>query len=254
MEHGLRLVPLRLAADLAREFFAEHRGRPSLECSLDDLPRRLECEDELLGAARRALVVLPANAARRIGEGRALRAALLEDTAEPVDPRARGMSGDRPDRPIAGPGPELQLLVAQTADRVDETAVVLAPALIERSDSPAHSEIVRVGLTKVRCLCPPGDGTLEQMRSLLAFVLVLAGCTSQPSAPAQVPTSSPIALPSFAQLSATSGTAVWALVAGTHLSRSLDRGDTWVERSLPPGVANIEVSFADDTIGVLLSP
>ena len=91
------------------------------------------------------------------------------------------------------------------------------------------------------------------MRPLLAFVLVLAGCTSQPSAPTPVPTRSPIGLPSFAQLSAAGGTAVWALVAGTHLFRSLDRGDTWVERSLPPGLANIEVSFADDTIGVLLS-
>ena len=91
------------------------------------------------------------------------------------------------------------------------------------------------------------------MRPLLAFVLVLAGCTSQPSAPTPVPTSSPIALPSFAQLSAPSGTVVWALVAGTRLFRSLDRGDTWAERSLPPGLANIEVSFADDTIGVLLS-
>src|SRR5438046_5561103 len=91
------------------------------------------------------------------------------------------------------------------------------------------------------------------MRRLVACVLVLAGCTSQPNAPAQIPTKSPITLPSFAQLSATSGTVVWALVAGTRLFRSLDRGDTWVERSLPPGLANIEVSFADDMNGVLLS-
>jgi photosystem II stability/assembly factor-like uncharacterized protein len=94
------------------------------------------------------------------------------------------------------------------------------------------------------------------MRALLLLVLVLSACTSQPNAsisPTQRPTSSPIALPSFAQLSAPSGTVVWALVAGTHLFRSLDRGDTWAERSLPPGLANIEVSFADDVIGVLLS-
>ena len=92
------------------------------------------------------------------------------------------------------------------------------------------------------------------MRPLLALVLVLAGCTSQPN-PAASPTTSPapIALPTVAQLSAPSSTVVWALVAGTRLFRSLDRGDTWVERSLPPGLANIEVSFADDTIGVLLS-
>jgi photosystem II stability/assembly factor-like uncharacterized protein len=112
------------------------------------------------------------------------------------------------------------------------------------------------------------------MRALLLLVLVLAACTTQPNAgasptpsptasptatPTQTPTSSPIAspspiaLPSFAQLSAPSGTVVWALVAGTRLFRSSDRGDTWAERSLPTGLANIEVSFADDTNGLVLS-
>ena len=98
------------------------------------------------------------------------------------------------------------------------------------------------------------------MRALLLLVLVLTACTNQPSA-SGVPTPAgsgkasptPIALPSFAQLSAPSGTVVWALVAGTRLFRSSDRGDTWVERSLPPGQANIEVSFADDSNGLLLS-
>jgi photosystem II stability/assembly factor-like uncharacterized protein len=47
---------------------------------------------------------------------------------------------------------------------------------------------------------------------------------------------------------------VWALVAGTRLFRSSNRGDTWVERSLPPVLANVEVSFADDTNGFLLNP
>ena len=112
------------------------------------------------------------------------------------------------------------------------------------------------------------------MRALLLLVLVLTACTTQPNAAAsptasrtasptatatQTPTSSPtaspspIALPSFAQLSAPSGTVVWALVAGTRLFRSSDRGDTWVERSVPAGLTNIEVSFADDTSGLLLS-
>jgi photosystem II stability/assembly factor-like uncharacterized protein len=46
---------------------------------------------------------------------------------------------------------------------------------------------------------------------------------------------------------------VWALVAGTRLFSSSDRGDTWAERSVPGGLFNIEVSFADDTNGLLLS-
>jgi photosystem II stability/assembly factor-like uncharacterized protein len=112
------------------------------------------------------------------------------------------------------------------------------------------------------------------MRALLVLVLLVTACTTErnaatsptptpnPSAsatPTQTPTSSPtpspspIALPSFAQLSVPSGTVVWALVAGTRLFRSSDRGDTWTERSLPTTLANVEVSFADETNGLLLT-
>src|SRR5439155_3362729 len=117
------------------------------------------------------------------------------------------------------------------------------------------------------------DETLKTMRLLLLVVLLLTACSNQPaatsptpsptasltptptvtSAPSATPSPSPITLPSFAGLSAPSGTVVWALVAGTRLFRSSDRGDTWVERSLPTGVANVEVAFADDTNGLLLS-
>jgi len=113
------------------------------------------------------------------------------------------------------------------------------------------------------------------MRALLLLVVVLTACTTErnvatsptpsPTAsatatPTQTPTSSPtaspspITLPSFAQLSAPSGTVVWALVAGTRLFRSSDRGDTWVERSFPTGLANPEIAFADGTNGLLLNP
>lgn len=83
--------------------------------------------------------------------------------------------------------------------------------------------------------------------------------TATPSAtppPSTVSTAkaTPITLPSFAQLSVPSANVVWALVGGTRLFRSSDRGDTWVERTIPPGLANVEVSFADDTNGLLLSP
>ena len=79
--------------------------------------------------------------------------------------------------------------------------------------------------------------------------------TSNPTAPPSPSVSAtPITLPSFAQLSAPSGTVLWALVAGTRLFRSSDRGDTWMGRTIPPGLTNVEVSFADDTNGLLLSP
>ena len=115
---------------------------------------------------------------------------------------------------------------------------------------------------------------LKVMRALIVLVLFLTACSNQPAAtsptptpsptavattaapsptPTASPSPSPITLPSIAQLSAPSGTVVWAFVAGTRLFRSSDRGDTWTERSLPTGLANVEVSFASDTNGLLLS-
>src|SRR6267143_1189130 len=120
-----------------------------------------------------------------------------------------------------------------------------------------------------------GRETLDGMRALVLLVIVLTACTTTPNAATsptssptasatatatQTPTSSPtpsptpISLPSIAQLSAPSGAVVWALVAGTRLFRSSDRGDTWVERSLAVRLANVEVAFADDTNGLLLNP
>jgi photosystem II stability/assembly factor-like uncharacterized protein len=78
--------------------------------------------------------------------------------------------------------------------------------------------------------------------------------TSASASTAPGSSATPIPMPSFAQLSAPSGTVVWALVAGTRLFRSSARGDTWVERTIPPGLADVEVSFADETNGFLLSP
>jgi len=67
--------------------------------------------------------------------------------------------------------------------------------------------------------------------------------------PAPSPTPTLIPLPSFADLSAPSGTVVWAFVAGTRLFRSTDRGDTWTERPLPPQPVNGAVAFIDDHEG-----
>src|SRR5438309_11510424 len=111
------------------------------------------------------------------------------------------------------------------------------------------------------------------MRALLLLVLVLTACTTQPNAGAsptpsptasptatatQSPTSSPtpspspISLPSFAQLSTPSGTVVWALVAGTRLFRSSDRGDTWEERGLPRVPNPQSFAFVNEREGFLL--
>jgi len=59
-------------------------------------------------------------------------------------------------------------------------------------------------------------------------------------------------LPSFAQLSAPSGTVVWALVAGTRLFRSSDRGDTWQERALPSVTSPQSLAFVSEREGFLL--
>src|SRR5438034_7689619 len=113
------------------------------------------------------------------------------------------------------------------------------------------------------------------MRAVFVLALFLAACSNQPNAatsptptpgatsttapPSPTPTASsspspsPISLPSIAQISAPSATVVWALVGGTRLFRSSDRGDTWAERSLPTGLANIEVAFANDSSGLLLA-
>ena len=110
----------------------------------------------------------------------------------------------------------------------------------------------------------------------VVLAVVLAGCAAQPAAspvpiatvavasptqtptpttpprtasPPPTPTATLIALPSFAALSAASGTVLWALVAGTRLFRSTDRGDSWTERPLPPRAPNAEIAFVDDHEG-----
>lgn len=113
------------------------------------------------------------------------------------------------------------------------------------------------------------------VRTALLLVLCLASCSTPRSAspspslspsasalpttsvptptPTSSPSTSPIPLPTIAQLSAPTGTVLWALVGGTRLFRSTDRGDTWTERTIPTGVANLEIAFADDTNGLILT-
>ena len=114
-------------------------------------------------------------------------------------------------------------------------------------------------------------------RILIPALLVLGTACSPPppasstltvtppasTAPASTPTASPsptgsptpITLPSTAQLSAPSATVVWALVAGTRLFRSSDRGDTWDERPVPTDpLGQNEVAFISQIEGWLARP
>ena len=64
-----------------------------------------------------------------------------------------------------------------------------------------------------------------------------------------------IALPANAQLSASSGSVLWALMVDQYLYRSLDGGATWQQRPLPPNAAigfpRPEISFVSDLEGWL---
>lgn len=70
-----------------------------------------------------------------------------------------------------------------------------------------------------------------------------------PSAPARTP----IPLPATLQLSVPAGSStVWTVIAD-RLFRSLDRGDSWQERPVPPAATNPRISFVSDGEGWLLS-
>jgi photosystem II stability/assembly factor-like uncharacterized protein len=64
-----------------------------------------------------------------------------------------------------------------------------------------------------------------------------------------------IALPANAQLSASSGGVLWALMIDQYLYRSIDGGVTWQQRPLPPNAAigfpRPEISFVSDQEGWL---
>lgn len=68
-----------------------------------------------------------------------------------------------------------------------------------------------------------------------------------------VSTATPISLPTFVQLAAAGNGVVWALVAGTRLFRSTDRGVTWTEQSPPAQgqLPNPLIAFVSGTEGWL---
>ena len=80
-----------------------------------------------------------------------------------------------------------------------------------------------------------------------------AAPTATATASAQ-PSGTPIALPTTAQIAAAGNGVVWVFVNGDHLFRSTDKGDTWTQRTLPPGVSsNARVAFVNANDGWLMS-
>jgi photosystem II stability/assembly factor-like uncharacterized protein len=74
------------------------------------------------------------------------------------------------------------------------------------------------------------------------------------SSPGTSPSASPIPLPNTAQVAAAGDGVVWMAVSSDHLFRSLDRGATWVERSLPSPRTAGSIAFVNDRDGWLLDP
>lgn len=82
-----------------------------------------------------------------------------------------------------------------------------------------------------------------------------AGATATATAtPRGTPTPTAVALPTYVQLNAPAAKVVWALVAQSRLFVSSDRGDTWVERTLPLREPGALISFVSEREGWLFSP
>jgi photosystem II stability/assembly factor-like uncharacterized protein len=96
--------------------------------------------------------------------------------------------------------------------------------------------------------CSPSATTPSPSPSLTATTAPTRTATPSPAAA----TPSPIPLPTFVTLSAPSADVLWALVAGSHLFRSSDRGATWQERTPPAGVQIEDMAFASDREGWLV--
>ena len=108
-----------------------------------------------------------------------------------------------------------------------------------------HRLAVLVGLI-VACSAPPAATPSASLSPTLPPASPAPTSTASPTPPS---IATPIPLPNVAQVSAPSGAVVWAIVGGTRLFRSTDRGDTWQERPLPAEPINGQVSFVGDREG-----
>ena len=94
----------------------------------------------------------------------------------------------------------------------------------------------------------PTSSALGESEATGAPVAVGTVAPTQAAAAAGVPAALPPVV-----LSAPSENVVWALIDGTHLYRSVDRGATWDQRGLPAGQSFAELSFLDEREGWILT-
>lgn len=75
--------------------------------------------------------------------------------------------------------------------------------------------------------------------------------TATAASPLATATTTPVPLPTFVDIWAPTSNVVWVLVAGDHLFRSIDRGNMWEERQLPPHKEfnGFTVSFSSEREG-----
>jgi photosystem II stability/assembly factor-like uncharacterized protein len=110
-----------------------------------------------------------------------------------------------------------------------------------------------IALVLLMTACAPSSASPSPSATTTFTVTVRPTATpSSPPPASAAPT--PITLPSIATISATSGDFVWALVAGTRLFRSSDRGATWEERGVPPSIPIGDIAFINALQGWLSSP
>lgn len=123
----------------------------------------------------------------------------------------------------------------------------MRPSMSPRGFAAAISLVILVAVTS--CSPQPAAST-PTSGSPSAPVTASPSATATPTA-AVTALRTTVPLPSFAEISAPSGTVVWALVGGVLLFRSLDRGDTWEQRPLPASLQNPEIAFVNDREGWL---
>jgi photosystem II stability/assembly factor-like uncharacterized protein len=93
----------------------------------------------------------------------------------------------------------------------------------------------------------PSHGPRTSSSALAATQIPLATPASVTTPAA---TATRIVTPTFVDISAAPANVLWLLVAGDHLFRSADAGDSWEEHRLPPGSSTSgAISFVDDHEG-----
>ena len=119
----------------------------------------------------------------------------------------------------------------------------------------ADARFMRIGLTIVVLLVScsgdvavtVGPGSNSAVSPSISAPPPTSAASVSSTSPTKGPPT-PIPLPSFADVAAAGNSVVWTLVAGDHLFRSLDRGETWEERIIPAARV-AKIAFVDDSFG-----